>query len=179
MKVKGYDALDRQCPKRPCWSPGKYQHRGATQSGSRNTGHDTKCCLRRAYHGCPPSVGVAEKMSVHPNTLLMAVITPQDPSIKLELIRDLKSQIDDVGNVIKIDGDKYFVHLMLDDYDTDLQIRANAGDFIVFDHVTYGYGEKIKWEAIEKRKRALEEWTKWTCERNKCTYEIFVSANYW
>lgn len=118
-------------------------------------------------------------MSVHPNTLLMAVMTPQDPSIKLDLIRDLKSQIDDVGDVIKIDGDKYFVHLMLDDYDTDLQIRAKAGDFIVFAHVTYGHGEKIKWEAIEKRKRALEEWTKWTCERNKCTYEIFVSANYW
>lgn len=37
-----------------CWAPGMYQHRGATMSGSRNSGSpDTPCCLNRAYHGCP------------------------------------------------------------------------------------------------------------------------------
>lgn len=30
-----------------------FQHRGATMSGSRNTGDETACCLNRAYHGCP------------------------------------------------------------------------------------------------------------------------------
>ena len=53
MPVNGYAALDAQCPKRWCWQPGDYQHRGASVSGSRNTGAVTRCCLRRAYHGCP------------------------------------------------------------------------------------------------------------------------------
>jgi hypothetical protein len=53
MNVKGFDALDALCPKRRCWAPGQFQHRGASMSGSRNTGALTKCCLNRANHGCP------------------------------------------------------------------------------------------------------------------------------
>lgn len=56
MNVKGYDCLDGKCPKRWCWSPGRYQHRGATMSGSRNTGHYSNQCLHRAYHGCPQPI---------------------------------------------------------------------------------------------------------------------------
>lgn len=54
MRVQGFDALDEDCPKRWCWAPGRYQHRGATGSGgSRNTGMASKCCLTCAYRGCP------------------------------------------------------------------------------------------------------------------------------
>ena len=53
MKIKGYECLDKQCPKRWCWSPGEYQHRGATSSGSQSTGAKTKTCMERAYRGCP------------------------------------------------------------------------------------------------------------------------------
>jgi len=53
----GIDALDSACKKRWCWSPGNYQHRGACGSGgSRNTGMTTRCCLERAYRGCPDPV---------------------------------------------------------------------------------------------------------------------------
>lgn len=48
-----YNFLDADCIGRPCWSPGMYQHRGATMSGSRNTGACSACCMNRAYHGCP------------------------------------------------------------------------------------------------------------------------------
>lgn len=48
-----YDFLDAECIGRECWSPGHYQHRGATMSGSRNTGDVSACCMHRAYHGCP------------------------------------------------------------------------------------------------------------------------------
>jgi hypothetical protein len=62
MKVKGHDALDAQCPRRWCWAPGNYQHRGACGGGgSRNTGAVSSCCLERAYRGCPqplPEPGV-------------------------------------------------------------------------------------------------------------------------
>ncbi len=49
-----YSFADERCIGRSCWAPGMYQHRGATLSGSRNTGsQDSPCCLNRAYHGCP------------------------------------------------------------------------------------------------------------------------------
>jgi hypothetical protein len=52
--LKGeYRMVDRQCIGRSCFSPGQYQHRGATLSGSRNTGATSLCCMRNAYHGCP------------------------------------------------------------------------------------------------------------------------------
>lgn len=50
---KKFWMLDRQCIGRECFQPGMYQHRGATMSGSRNTGSDTPTCMRNAYHGCP------------------------------------------------------------------------------------------------------------------------------
>ena len=48
-----YDFLDADCIGRRCFWPGEYQHRGATMSGSRNTGAYSACCMNRAYHGCP------------------------------------------------------------------------------------------------------------------------------
>jgi hypothetical protein len=57
LKRKGdklrYEFVDAGCLGRECFQPGVYQHRGATLSGSRNTGEMTPCCMRRAYHGCP------------------------------------------------------------------------------------------------------------------------------
>lgn len=58
LKEKGskirYEVRDKQCAKRPCLALGIYRHRGATLSGSRNTGESTPCCLTRANRGCPP-----------------------------------------------------------------------------------------------------------------------------
>lgn len=62
MKIKGVDCRDKDCLRRSCWSPGRYEHRGATLAGSRNTGNYSQECLHRAYHGCPqpiPEPGVA------------------------------------------------------------------------------------------------------------------------
>ena len=60
MLVQGHDARDQTCPCRVCWAPGLYEHRGATLSGSRNTGSRTKECLHRANHGCPIPIPAAE-----------------------------------------------------------------------------------------------------------------------
>ena len=49
-----YSFVDRFCIGRTCWNPGMFQHRGATMSGSRNTGSPASpCCMNRAYFGCP------------------------------------------------------------------------------------------------------------------------------
>lgn len=67
FKLKGqkgdYSFLDKKCIGRDCWSPGNFQSRGATLSGSRNTGNVHLCCMRRAYHGCPDvPLGGTEKL---------------------------------------------------------------------------------------------------------------------
>ena len=48
-----YWFVDARCISAACWAPGIYQSRGATTSGSRNTGGETPRCLNNAYHGCP------------------------------------------------------------------------------------------------------------------------------
>lgn len=49
-----FSVIDAGCLGRECLVAGMYQHRGATMSGSRNTGSpDSPCCLTRAYRGCP------------------------------------------------------------------------------------------------------------------------------
>lgn len=57
LRLKGdkrkFAVLDRLCIGRDCLQPGTYQHRGATMSGSRNTGSYSDCCMYRAYRGCP------------------------------------------------------------------------------------------------------------------------------
>lgn len=57
VKVKGekggYSVLDEKCIGCECLRLGSYQSRGATLSGSRNTGSYDQCCMTRAYHGCP------------------------------------------------------------------------------------------------------------------------------
>lgn len=57
IKRKGdkgrYAVLDRTCLGCKCLALGSFESRGATLSGSRNTGSYTQCCMTRAYHGCP------------------------------------------------------------------------------------------------------------------------------
>jgi hypothetical protein len=36
-----------------CFAPGRFESRGATLSGSHNTGHFELCCMNNAYRGCP------------------------------------------------------------------------------------------------------------------------------
>jgi hypothetical protein len=69
--IRGFDAFDRDCPRRKCWAPGVFHHRGVSMSGSRNTGAQTKCCLHRANHGCPQPIhepGAAKPQRRHTTT---------------------------------------------------------------------------------------------------------------
>ena len=68
---------------------------------------------------------------------------------------------------------------MENDYDDSNQLSAKEGDIVLYDLVTYGYGEMVTWEKLEAQKQVLEEWAKGVCERHKCSYQIFVGANYW
>ncbi len=52
-KKTQYWMLAPNCIGMPCFAPGVYQHRGATLSGSRNTGSTSATCMTNAYRGCP------------------------------------------------------------------------------------------------------------------------------
>ena len=49
------DVRDRNCPRKTCFGYHKWQHRGATNRGSKSSGVDSNySCPFRNYHGCPP-----------------------------------------------------------------------------------------------------------------------------
>lgn len=80
---------------------------------------------------------------------------------------------------LKIGDADYHIVVMEGSYDDNNQITADEGDIVVFDLVTYGYGERIEWDKLAAQKAALEEWAKGICERHKCTASFYVTANYW
>jgi hypothetical protein len=58
-----YDVRSPRCLGAACFQPGSYQSRGATSSGSRNTGDSTPMCMRRAYHGSPEDDGFRQELN--------------------------------------------------------------------------------------------------------------------
>lgn len=115
-------------------------------------------------------------MSTHPNAILLLALKPDDLSRKTyRAILEEAGREDD----LMIAGERYNCEIMESTYDESHQIAADEGDIIVFDMVTYGYGERIEWGKLAAQKAALEEWAKGICERHKCTASFYVTANYW
>ena len=126
-------------------------------------------------------------MSTHPNAILLLTLTPDDLSRKtwkniLEESKVWKYQeegVIDFEGQIKI-GDNEYIHKVMESNSNEgMQISASEGDIIVFDMVTYGYGEVVEWDKLVKQKEELEEWAKIMCKKFNCSYKIFVTANYW
>lgn len=118
-------------------------------------------------------------MSTHPNAILLLALTPDDTARKTYRAILDEAGVKDADTDIKIGEEGYHHKVMEETYDDGWQITAKEGDIVIFDLVTYGYGERIAWADIEAQKASLEAWAKGICERHKCTYEFFVTANYW
>ena len=88
-----YDFANAGCLGRECFQPGLFQVRGATLSGSRNTGAKRACCMRRAYHGCPDGPVGQEIVEcdcegkTHENHVKVGL-----PLIDLELVKKRKAE---------------------------------------------------------------------------------------
>lgn len=117
-------------------------------------------------------------MGIHPNAILLLTLTPDDLARKTyrNILADTNTE-DDYD--IKIEGNNYHYRIMEDSYDKSYQIAAKEGDIILFNYITYGYGEVIEWDEVEKQKKELEAWAKMICEKHNCSYKIFITANYW
>jgi hypothetical protein len=121
-------------------------------------------------------------MSIHPNVILMVVLTPDNLSRKTYreiLLANDDGNMSAEDNNIKIDNKTYNVFVAESEYNEIWQISVPEGSIVIMDMVTYGYGESITWNKLEQQKNVLENWAKKTCEEYKCTYSIEVSANYW
>ncbi len=119
-------------------------------------------------------------MSTHPNAILAVRLTPDGLSRKTfrDIIGD--ARVDDDSASLKIDGHDFTVSVFEQDYDPDgNQIKAKTGDIVLRDYITYGYGVTITLESFRKRADSLEAWAKENAPKYNCTYEVFITANYW
>lgn len=117
-------------------------------------------------------------MSIHPNTLLMLILRPNGLSRKTlrEILDETNTEAEED---IKINDREFHYIIMEDRYQKSYQISSEEGDIVIFDFVTYGYGDSIGWDKLEKLKNALEVWAIPICKKFNCEYEIKISANYW
>ena len=121
-------------------------------------------------------------MSTHPNAMLLLELKPDDLSRKTyrAILEDAGVKDDgDDSQGIKIGPHEYLHRVMEDDYYEPSQVAATPGSIVLWDLVTYGYGERIGWGDLETRKMDLERWAQDVCKKHKCSYGIFISANYW
>lgn len=121
-------------------------------------------------------------MSTHPNVILLLVLTPDGLARKTMRAILEENGVEDRGDMtrdIQIGSADYHHKVMESDYDESWQVSAPEGSLIFFDLVTYGYGEKIDWDTLEKRKIELTEWAKDICQRHHCSFQVYLTANYW
>jgi hypothetical protein len=121
-------------------------------------------------------------MSAHPNAILMLTLQPDDLPRKTmrAILVGAGADPDEESPSIKIGAHDYHVKLMEESYYEGYQIAAPEGSIVIFDMVTYGYGEKIAWDALVAQQAALAKWAQEVSEKHHCTvHEIAVSANYW
>jgi hypothetical protein len=122
-------------------------------------------------------------MSVHPNVILLCTLTPGGLARKtyrslVEKYKRRQGYEEEQPDLLIGDTD-YHCLVMENSYEEGWQISSKEGDILVFDLVTYGYGEQISWEKLETQKTDLENWAKHVCEEFHCKYGISVTANYW
>lgn len=118
-------------------------------------------------------------MSTHPNALLLLKLTPDDLARKTYRAICEAENASDMDPTIKIGGARFRIKVMESDYDEGYQIAAKEGQIVLFNFLTYGYGEEAAWDEVKARVEALDAWAKEACDKYKCSYAIKLSANYW
>lgn len=143
-------------------------------------------------------------MGAHPNVILKCTVKADGTTRKLlrDLLAQNRHEIpdsslplflDSKGEVVKNaitgkdlrhsrDDDElcigdycYDTLVMESEYDESWQISGEEGDLIIFDLVTYGYGQEITLRDLQQRIDSLETWA----IQHSLSYKISISANYW
>jgi hypothetical protein len=120
-------------------------------------------------------------MSMHPNTLLLAVLKPLDDNVdSFEIMKKYFSSGEDENyGYVTIKQKDYTCKQLIDGYDEDYQIEVDEGDIVLFTMVTYGYADKTPWNAVKKQELYLSDWLFSVRKEINCSYEIYLTANMW
>jgi len=121
-------------------------------------------------------------MSTHPNAILKCTLTPNGLTRQTHrAIVNAYSYYPDQpqDKDLKIGGKRYHSEIMESDYNQAWQLSGAEGDILVFDLVTYGYGEEIAWDDLVQQRNELAAWSEEVCREHNCSYKISVTANYW
>lgn len=125
-------------------------------------------------------------MSTHPNAMLQLVLTPLDPSFDAfqyfgwQQPEDNEDNDPDLNFELRIGERDYTATVFTedgDDYNEHWQINGEAGQVIIHDYITYGYGETITFKALVDRANELMEWA--VKHHEAFSYTLRVGANYW
>lgn len=120
-------------------------------------------------------------MGRHPNALLILLVTPDDLPWRTyqEMLDAFRAE--DGDGYIKIGKHDYQIYVCdSDEYSEDYQIKAKEGQVVIFDMVTYGFGQVLTWNEMLEQKQELEAWAEANKEKFRFTkWEIRVGANYW
>lgn len=134
-------------------------------------------------------------MGNHPNSILMAIIKgPDETSVNWDEKDDNYDveyhnfnnfcstfNINPEEGEILIDGNIYYVMPSSEGDSSGYHIYGdNDGDILIWDYISYGYGDYIDWDRLHLQKVALQNW----CDEIKFKlpgfeYKIVVTANYW
>lgn len=119
-------------------------------------------------------------MGTHPNAILLAVLIPGDlVNTTFRAIVEAFAEPGSARGYVNVGGTSYMIGVMEESYDESMQISAPAGSIVVYQFLTYGYGEVMEWDKVQAQKDALGTWCEDVCPRFKCSSKIYVTANYW
>ena len=139
-------------------------------------------------------------MSTHPNAMLILRLEPDDVPCKTlrEMLDERRKGFDRDGDgLIRVNehdsnypqlpcdtefaiGDIVYRSKLMDGYDESDQIDGEEGQIVLYDLMTYGFGESIAFDEVKRRAEALEAWAAENCPKHKISkWSVEISANYW
>ena len=139
-------------------------------------------------------------MSTHPNAMLILRLEPDDVPRKTlrEMLDEHRKGFDrDSDGLIRVNehgsnyprllddnvfciGNIVYRSKLMDGYDESDQIDGEEGQIVLFDLMTYGYGESIAFDEVKRRAEALNAWAVENCPKHKISkWSVEVSANFW
>lgn len=118
-------------------------------------------------------------MSSHPNVMVIVALSTEDSSRKT-----YRAILAEAGAVpedqVAMGSVNTSIHgVMESDYDEGFQVGLPEGTVYFVKLATYGYGESVSWDELVAMKTEMATWAQGVCERHRCTFDIFVGANYW
>lgn len=119
-------------------------------------------------------------MSSHPNTILIASIRPPSGQPD-EFLTALDPEWESNGSIqldqLRLGHDGHYSVVV--NVDQDQGIFPAEDSFVVYDYLTYGWGDEITLNEFDAKVANFKTLVQNFCNLHRCTYSISLSANFW